>query len=286
MRWGSGVIGVLVAACWVATDAFVTPQGLRHGRPSRAASRRGERSLSLQLEWERVNVLDVKPAAEGLVHVTIDAGDVMGGYNMPGQYVQLKPHSPGAKAGFFAIANAPDKSGKGVAEFLIKRTEGSAWICDAKQGDVVDMSAPQGKGFQVQNFGEQGVNMVVMCAAGSGIAPIRAAIESEELGLSELSRRGRLYFGVKTPQHLPYQDRFPAWRERGVQVIPIFSRAPVPPSNQGAYNGYIQQVVEGHELSAPEKTAALLCGMKEMTILTTNILKEKGVDGSRILLNF
>jgi hypothetical protein len=53
-----------------------------------------------------------------------------------GPPTQLKPHSPGAKAGFFAIANAPDKSGKGVAEFLIKRTEGSAWICDAKQGDV------------------------------------------------------------------------------------------------------------------------------------------------------
>jgi hypothetical protein len=67
----------------------------RHGRPSRAASRRGERSLSLQLEWERVNVLDVKPAAEGLVHVTIDAGDVMGGYNMPGQYVQVSARAGG-----------------------------------------------------------------------------------------------------------------------------------------------------------------------------------------------
>lgn len=46
--------------------------------------------------------------AEGQYGLTIDAGDIAEGYTVPGQYVQIRV-GPDAKAGFFAIASAPDK---------------------------------------------------------------------------------------------------------------------------------------------------------------------------------
>lgn len=48
----------------------------------------------------------------------------------------------------------------------------------------------------------------------------------------------------------------------------------------------VQQAVAGEEVRQPPKTAALMCGMKEMVSLSTNILIEKGVAADKILLNF
>jgi len=55
----------------------------------------------------------------------------------------------------------------------------------------------------------------------------------------------------------------------------------LPPSSD-----YVQQGLAGDEIRRPEKTAALLCGMKDMTTLSTHILKQKGVTPERILFNF
>ena len=51
---------------------------------------------------------------------------------------------------------------------------------------MIDMTPAMGKGFQIQNFDKEGINHVLLLAAGSGIAPLRAAIESEELGLAKV----------------------------------------------------------------------------------------------------
>lgn len=48
----------------------------------------------------------------------------------------------------------------------------------------------------------------------------------------------------------------------------------------------LQQAVAGDDVRTPAKTAVLMCGQKEMTMLSTNILVEKGVAPERILLNF
>jgi NAD(P)H-flavin reductase len=53
-----------------------------------------------------------------------------------------------------------------------------------------------------------------------------------------------------------------------------------------SFLGYVQQGLAGDEIRSPEKTAALLCGMKDMTNLSSHVLKEKGVSPERILFNF
>jgi hypothetical protein len=46
--------------------------------------------------------------------------------------VKIRKDASQEKPGFFAMANAPGGSDR-LFEFLIKRTDGSAWICDAPE---------------------------------------------------------------------------------------------------------------------------------------------------------
>jgi len=48
------------------------------------------------------------------------------------------------------------------------------------------MTPAMGRGYQVQNFDQEGIKHVLLLAAGTGIAPIRAAIESDVLGLDKV----------------------------------------------------------------------------------------------------
>jgi NAD(P)H-flavin reductase len=137
----------------------------------------------------------------------------------------------------------------------------------------------------------------------------------------QMARRGKLYYGIKTAKHLAYKDKLKLWEARGLTVAPCFSQTPVPLAFNPGYSGYVQvrggcmcwpvllkrrpycklriasighlmtaltlqQAVAGDDLRNPDKTAALLCGMKEMTMLVTKVLTDKGVDPARILLNF
>jgi hypothetical protein len=73
-----------------------TRSPLGGGRLDRSlqASRAGatsRRSWVVLQDWTRVTVVESKPAAEGLRHLVIDAGGLMAGYTMPGQYVQVGP---------------------------------------------------------------------------------------------------------------------------------------------------------------------------------------------------
>ncbi len=49
--------------------------------------------------------------------------------------MKIRKDSSQEKPGFFAMANAPGGSDR-LFEFLIKRTDGSAWICDASEVEL------------------------------------------------------------------------------------------------------------------------------------------------------
>lgn len=72
---------------------------------------------------------------------------------------------------------------------------------------------------------------------------------------------------------------------RLLSLLP-FLQPSLPPFFPLSFLGYVQQGLAGDEIRNPEKTAALLCGMKDMTVLSSHVLKEKGVSPDRILFNF
>lgn len=254
-----------------------------------------------ETEWNAVEVVENSSACEEhryiviKVGVTAEKGSLADSYRVPGQYVQIKAAGVAdAKPGFFAISCAPNI--QGYFEFLIKETEGSAWLTGVAPGDQVLMSPVGGKGFPMSRLEpfqfpavpeEEAVKDILLFATGSGIAPIRAAIESQLNGLRAPSRRSiKLYYGARYPSRMAYMDRFPLWASDKVEVIPVMSRPTEAADEWTGRTGYIQQALMQDGVAAPRQTGVLMCGVGGMTKDVKAFLTEQGVPEDRILTNF
>eukprot|EP00526_Cylindrotheca_closterium_P017880 CAMPEP_0113610856 /NCGR_PEP_ID=MMETSP0017_2-20120614/5247_1 /TAXON_ID=2856 /ORGANISM="Cylindrotheca closterium" /LENGTH=305 /DNA_ID=CAMNT_0000519767 /DNA_START=44 /DNA_END=961 /DNA_ORIENTATION=+ /assembly_acc=CAM_ASM_000147 len=209
-------------------------------------------------------------------------------YKTPGQYVQMILNED-TKPLFLAIASAPDAE-NAYFEFLIKKTDNNGWITDAAVGSQVQISQVLGNGFPMEenlegfkfDFPTQNV---LLFAAGSGIAPLKAAMESGQLnvGGGGGGRTARLYYGVQTSEDLCYVEDFAKWEQMGFQVVPVLSQ---PGPEWGGRTGYVQNCLEEDGVPIPRNSGALLCGMKGMAESVTAILTKAGVFEGRVLTNF
>jgi len=234
--------------------------------------------------------------SKGSVCITMDVPDeVMEGYAIPGQYVQMKASidDEDAKPIFLAIASAPPKEGdeSNTMEFLIKKTDNNSWITSASESTSVAVSQVMGGGFNMKEKFD-GVEEydfpcqnVLLFANGSGIAPIRAAIESGQLKTND-GRSCRLYYGVTSPSDMPYADRFARWEQAGVAVVPVISRPEECKTEWPGRTGYVQNALEEDGVPIPRNTGALLCGVKGMAESVTELLGTAGVLEGRTLTNF
>lgn len=254
------------------------------------------------------------------IRMNVDDGT---GFLYPGQYVQVKPaDDPEANPIFLAIASAPTgeapkptppgkkKKEADIAagpeipspvpatwEFLIKKTDNNDWITSAAPGSTVSVSQVMGGGFPMQenlegfkyDFPTQNI---MLFATGSGIAPIRSAIESDQLNISPSGSGGRtctLYYGVRTADDMPYVSKFPEWEALGVQVVPVVSQPDIPCESGamwGGRTGYVQNALEEDGVSIPRNSGALLCGVKGMAESVKSMLTDSGVFEGRVLTNF
>ena len=129
---------------------------------------------------------------------------------------------------------------------------------------------------------------LLLFATGSGIAPIRSAIESNQLNIAS-GRTCTLYYGVRTPDDMPYVSKFANWEEMGVQVVPVVSQPDVPctsGANWQGRTGYVQNALEEDGVQIPRNSAALLCGQKGMVDSVKSMMTEAGVFEGRQLTNF
>uniref|UniRef100_A0A7S2G1T3 FAD-binding FR-type domain-containing protein n=1 Tax=Florenciella parvula TaxID=236787 RepID=A0A7S2G1T3_9STRA len=239
--------------------------------------------------FSTAKVLSNEPAAEGMRSITVEAGDdILGAYTIPGQFVQIKEKED-TKAGFFAIASSPGAT-PGQCELLIKLSEGSdwapgnQWLCGSKAGETLIMSPAMGSGFKMEdNFSETGANdfpvqNVLLFAAGSGISPIRSAIESGALAGKDCT----LYYGARDTTFMAYMEKFDEWEAKGVKVVPVMSKA----DGWDGRTGYVQAALKEDGVKLARNTGALMCGMKGMAEEVKEALVEAGVDEGRVLTNF
>lgn len=260
--------------------------------------------------WTDCDVLsNVQACPSGLctsVKVAVPDGSE---FLVPGQYVQMKQAGvEDAKPLFLAIASPPSgtaakkeeadaaagaPSEPAEWEFLIKKTDNNGWLTSAGAGVAVSVSQVMGGGFPMAenlegfkyDFPTQNL---MLFANGSGIAPIRSAIESGMLNVSK-GRTCTLYYGVQTADDMPYVERFPAWEEIGVQVVPVVSRPDEPCATGTVWKGrtgYVQNALEEDGVSIPRNSGALLCGVKGMAESVKDMLTTAGVFEGRILTNF
>jgi NAD(P)H-flavin reductase len=212
-------------------------------------------------------------------------------YVTPGQFVQIKPSSGDTKPVFLAICSPP-RPENAVLEFLIKKTDDNMWLTSPSSNSLA-ISQVMGNGYAIAenldgfkyDFPTQNV---ILCAAGSGIAPIVSAMESGQLGIDpeKTGRTCRLYYGEPTADDLCFVEKYAEWEAAGIEVVPVLSQ---PEQNDEPWlgrTGYVQTALSEDGVPVPRNTGALVCGMKGMADSVKDILVSAGVFEGRILFNF
>ncbi|KAI3467028.1 hypothetical protein Pfo_023691 [Paulownia fortunei] len=217
--------------------------------------------------WTPTPLLEISPAAESLFHITIDVSEspeLAASYTKAGQYLQLRLQDPNIRPTFLAISSPPSiAASKGVFEFLVKSIAGSTaeLLCGLQKGDVVELSAAMGKGFDIDQISPpENYQTVLIFATGSGISPIRSLIEA---GFGADKRADvRLYYGARNLNRMAYQDRFKEWDSSGVDTVPVLSQ---PDDSWTGERGFVQAAfARSKRILSPQSTGAVLCGHKQM----------------------
>lgn len=172
-------------------------------------------------------------AAEQIRIVLADPGNFVDAHERPGQYCHLRV--PDGEPSFYALLSTP---GERTLAFLVKAAgEPGAGIAALRAGDVIEASAPEGPGFDVDAAKGRDV---VFVATGTGIAPIRAVIEvvlASRRAFGTLS----LYYGVRDASFVAFASDISRWTDAGLDVRITHSRRE-DATAEGA-RGYVQELI-------------------------------------------
>lgn len=198
-------------------------------------------------------------------------------HTRPGQVVKIRT-PPGE--GFFALASAPGRNG---ADLLVKRggKVADAVVAGALPGGTLELTEPFGNGFPVDDAAGKDV---LLFAAGSGIAPVRALVQ-HLLGHRDRFNRVTLFYGQRHGAEFAYRGEMLDWERGGVRVVLCPSRAD---DLWEGFRGRVQEVARTLAFggSRPGRTVAFASGMAAMVDDVRRTLADAGVPPDRVYSNF
>lgn len=185
----------------------------------------------------------------------------------PGQYMNVV--LPDGATRSFSMASAPAGN---LVDFHVRRIPGGRytdhWLGQARPGAALEIEAPLG----VFSYHEEDWRPMIMMATGTGIAPIKAILES--LLDNDDCPPVTLYWGMRTEADLYLRDQIADWADRLYEFnfVPVLSRADA--GWQGR-RGHVQHaVLQDHgDLS---EHAFYLCGAPAMISEATALLAGRG----------
>jgi NAD(P)H-flavin reductase len=201
-------------------------------------------------------------------------------HERPGQIVKL---ATPAGEGFFALASAPAAEPR--ADLLLKRGQpvADAAIAAARPGAALELTSPFGKGFPWE---EARGRDVLLFAAGSGIAPIRALVQ-HLVALRGQFQRVTLFYGQRRETEFAYGAEHVEWERHGVRVV-LCPSSTTDGEGWPGVRGRVQEVARALALggAAPGNSVAFVCGMTAMVTEVKATLAGAGVPPERVHLNF
>ncbi|SFL10943.1 Ferredoxin-NADP reductase [Halogranum rubrum] len=146
----------------------------------------------------------------------------------------------------------------------------SVWMHERERGDTVDVGDVEGE-LYVRDFDSD----VAFVATGTGITPMAAMLDAYA---EEGTGTAHLFVGEKTQEDLIYRETFTrlAASNENVEVTYTLSD-----EEWDGPTGHVQDHVVD-ELDTLDDTDFYVCGVPEMVVDTTELLKDEGVDDERI----
>jgi anaerobic sulfite reductase subunit B len=200
------------------------------------------------------------PESETLRGLAFVCDDVSRAHARPGQFVRVRV---GDVEKPFALASEP---GAHELELLYKAES----LPPTAAGEKIHVGVPQGTGFPVEeHVGQQ----LILCAAGTGVAPLRAVVRTV---LPMRDRFGHIYlfYGQRTQTHFAYASEHADWKARGVEIHLVASEG----------GRRLQQAVRARRPEV-DNACAYLSGMKAMVTDLAHILGELGLPRERVFVN-
>ena len=189
---------------------------------------------------------------------------------LPGQYVDII--GPSGVRRSYSVANHVTDN---ILEFHIGQVDGGClsdyWFGKAKINDLLRLNGPLGT-FFLRSIKEQDV---VFLATGTGIAPIKAMIESVKLLAPEDHPKSlAVFWGGRTPDDLYF---VPSACHESLRYVPVLSRSTAGWEGQ---QGYVQDVFlnEHPNLS---NCVVYACGSDKMIRSSCEILVKSGLSEKR-----
>jgi NAD(P)H-flavin reductase len=218
-------------------------------------------------------VIRARPAAldQALIEIDPPPGFVAS-YARAGQFCRIRV---GAVEGIFAMFSAP---GDERTRFLVRvgnpdGGEAADALAVAKDGAMIDMTLPAGEGFPLERARGRDVYFV---ATGTGIAPVRAAIES---ALADRGAYGHLCLdhGLRSAGHLAIGEDIERWRAAGMEVHVHYS---MPDGDGGVHGLAVQDALFDR---APNLANAAVLGVGQNEMLASLLAKVVALGGSEEL---
>ena len=195
-----------------------------------------------------------------------------------GQFVELGLSGPqGTVWRNYSMAASPSSASR--LSFLLKRIAGGAFsggIDQLPKGRTLSVRGPFGASYL-----RAGQRPVVMCAIGSGLAPVMAMLRAA--GERGDPRQFTLYYGARRPQDLPYLDELRAGCGLKLNFVPTLDGLSDGDDWHGA-SGTVTRAVQ-HGLDNARDIDAYLCGAPPMCDTVSRLLSAKGLPPEQLFFD-
>lgn len=219
---------------------------------------------SFRGDWKAYGYLDL----ESCVEVPATRAYSLANYPGEGNIIML----------VVRIALPPPKASPGTPPGQV-----SSYIFSLQPGDEVTVAGPFGD-FCAKHSSRE----MVFIGGGAGIAPLRAIILDQLLGVGA-DRKISFWYGARSLKELCYRDDFDrlAARFTNFDWHVVLSEPRAEDAWEG-YTGFVHDAVHDHYLAghaAPEEAEYYICGPPVMSAAVINMLEDIGVDRDSIFLD-
>lgn len=192
-----------------------------------------------------------------------------------GQFVELGlPTAQGMVWRSYSMASPPSSAAR--LRFVMKRIEGGAFsggLDTLQAGQPLVVRGPFGASYL-----RAGTRPVLLCAIGSGIAPIMAMLrDAAERGDT---RSFSLFYGARRPQDLPFLDELRAGLGLKLEFMPTLDGLEDGDAWDGA-SGTVTRAVQ-HAVENARDIDAYLCGAPPMCETVSRLLSAKGLPAEQL----
>ncbi len=224
-------------------------------------------------EFKKAKVVKVENPASTFHVITLETEEHEFQFE-PGQFIAIKVDDRDIRD--YSIASLPDGNRMELIVDIKPGHEGSYFVHNLQEGDVLEFMGPMGN-FKLKM--DDGAEEMVFLGTGSGIAPLKSMVEQLLFRIHE-QRPIKLYFGLRFCGDIFLHEYFDdmAIRFSNFTFVPCLSK---PDDSWRRDCGHITELVKG-DYQDGSKLAVYICGNPKMIEESVELAKQIGVPENRI----